>query len=580
MGIRERVGRWIGGDALAPPPPPPTPEPEVIERYVTGMAVSTGGSAGNYYDGNKTPGGVGEIGGLYGFADTTHKIIDAWQLRAHSQRAYRRNAIANNIINTAITTVIGAGLRLEAMPALDVVRSIIGGTPGNPVTDQHKWTQQVEHLFGIWAQSPAASYTRRLTFYDMQRLAYRQLLLDGKCLAVLRSTAPSNMQMRRGRVSPLHVQLIPADRLAWDLGTQDAARLTRGRVRSVFDGAALNERGETIGYFVYDNDAYDSTESLSRQQRAKYLPRYGANGEPIVLEMLMPNYPADIKGLPLLTPILQDIEALEKYRVFEVDAAKTNSKIAMQVTNPHTAGVAPNFGGRKTTIPTDNQGGQQVRIDSPLPSMMVVHGYPGQELHGFDTKRPNVNYAAFTDAVLKQVSATCGMPIEILHKHFSSSYSASRAALVELWRWVDTQRAILNQSFCAPVYRTWLGQELMLGRIDARGWYFADDYGRETVRAAWAQSGWAGAPKGMIDPAKEVKAATVAQQNGYLTAEQIARNNYNKDWFANMEHAKKEQEVREQVGLQGTGVGGMMDNKDGNKDKEQMGGKGNGEKNR
>ena len=127
---------------------------------------------------------------------------------------------------------------------------------------------------------------------------------------------------------------------------------------------------------------------------------------------------------------------------------------------------------------------------------------PGETVKSFDATRPNAGFDPFVQAVLRQVGARLGLPFEILVLHFTASYSAARAALLQAWAFYRMRRAWLAASLCQPVYELVLANAIMRGRIVAPG--FLADAG---IRAAWSGARWTGPSPGQIDPLKEVKAA-------------------------------------------------------------------------
>ena len=110
-----------------------------------------------------------------------------------------------------------------------------------------------------------------------------------------------------------------------------------------------------------------------------------------------------------------------------------------------------------------------------------------------------------------------GIPIEVLNERFNSSYSASRAALLEFWRGVKMRRQWFVYDVCQPIYEAWLSEAVALGRIECPG--FWDD---PLIRAAWCGVEWVGASMGQIDPLKEVNAAMARISTGISTREREA----------------------------------------------------------
>ena len=95
----------------------------------------------------------------------------------------------------------------------------------------------------------------------------------------------------------------------------------------------------------------------------------------------------------------------------------------------------------------------------------VVGLSKGEKAVFADPKRPNTAYEPFVMGILKLVGMGLNLPVELLTKAFNSSYSASKAALLDAWQHFRTERAWLVLSFCQPIYETWMAEAVATGRI-------------------------------------------------------------------------------------------------------------------
>jgi capsid protein len=131
------------------------------------------------------------------------------------------------------------------------------------------------------------------------------------------------------------------------------------------------------------------------------------------------------------------------------------------------------------------------------------------------------------------------LPYEVLVKHFQSSYSAARAALLDATRLFRNRRDWLAWSFCQPCYEAVLVEAVARGRISAPG-FFSDP----AVMQAWTGCDWIGPTPGQIDPVKEVEANTMAVEQGFKTREQATIELTGGDWSANHEVRVREEKMR------------------------------------
>ena len=139
---------------------------------------------------------------------------------------------------------------------------------------------------------------------------------------------------------------------------------------------------------------------------------------------------------------------------------------------------------------------------------------PGEDVSFGTPSHPNTGFDVFMRAMAEQVGAALEIPADLLMMSFNSSYSASRAALLEAWKAFRMRRHWLVKDFCEPVYELWLTEAVALGRIKAPG--FLTD---PLIRRAYLRAEWIGPSQGQLDPVKEVNAAVVAIENGLSTRE-------------------------------------------------------------
>lgn len=119
------------------------------------------------------------------------------------------------------------------------------------------------------------------------------------------------------------------------------------------------------------------------------------------------------------------------------------------------------------------------------------------------SKHPNTGFTPFFEAIVRQIGSALEIPFEQLILHFTNSYSAARAALLEAWKFYSQVRIWLARNFCQVIYEEWLYEEIINNRIDAPG-YLESNY----KRYAWLGAAWVGAGMGQIDPVKESKASS------------------------------------------------------------------------
>ena len=129
-------------------------------------------------------------------------------------------------------------------------------------------------------------------------------------------------------------------------------------------------------------------------------------------------------------------------------------------------------------------------------------------------------------SILRQIGVALEIPLELLIMHFTASYSASRAALEQAWKFFRSRREFLVAKFCMPVYEAWLTESVQLGRVAAPG--FLD--GDPSIRAAYLGCTWTGPAKGHIQPHQEIKGEAEAYDLGIKSLDEITAEATGRNW--------------------------------------------------
>ena len=179
----------------------------------------------------------------------------------------------------------------------------------------------------------------------------------------------------------------------------------------------------------------------------------------------------------------------------------------------------------------------------------------GEDVHSFDTSRPNVNFGRFYEVVSKAMSSALGIPPECLFLEFNSNYSASRQAKLEFEDFAKKELAIFTDKFERPIFEDWLDGMILSGRIEAPGYIQAlADESKFDVLGAWRACSWRGLPKSNVDGLKQAKELEILSAHGWMTDDQITDEYFDGDYYANLRAMSQENEQREKNGLAPVGI--------------------------
>ena len=153
--------------------------------------------------------------GLKGSTDPDEEVIPELEdLRSRSRDLYKNNPIAAGAVKTALTNIIGSGLRLQSR----IDREFLGMTD----EEADNWESDVERQFRLWAENNDADAGRRLNFYEIQELAFLSYLQSGEVFALL------PLITRKGTVSNIRIQLVESDRICNQNHIPDSEKMAGG----------------------------------------------------------------------------------------------------------------------------------------------------------------------------------------------------------------------------------------------------------------------------------------------------------------------------------------------------------------
>lgn len=453
-----------------------------------------------------------------------------YTMRQRSRILYQTAPIATAALKRQRTNIVGAGLRLKSTIDRDVL-----GMSKEQATD---WQRLVQREFALWAGNKrACDATGVNNFYGMQQLVALAWPMSGDVFALV----------KRAEVSPLlpyslRLHLIEADRVRTPevtgggavrsnplLANITTAKLSNGN--TIYDGVEVDANGAIVAYHIANTYPHQYDGELTQFQRVEAYGR--ATGLPNVLHIMDTERPEQYRGVPYLAQVIEPLLQMRRYTEAEIMAAVVESFFTAFV---------------KTTenpdeIPFNEVGGDGPEVSRDPNEYEMGPGTinfmePGEDIEFANPTRPSTGFDVFMRSLCEQVGAALEIPADLLMMAFNSSYSASRAALLEAWKGFRMRREWMTDDFCRPVYELWLTEAVARGRIQAPG--FLTD---PAIRQAYLASEWIGPSQGQLDPTKEVAAAVTAIDNGLSTREAEAIRLNGSEYAANVDKLTVENEL-------------------------------------
>ncbi len=473
--------------------------------------------------------------GSYSGASRTRRALKEWStqtadadadilydlplLRERSRDLLRNAPIAVGAMGTSLANVVGTGLKLQSRIDAEYL--------GLSEEEADAWEDHTEREWRLFSESQECDISRTLNFFGLQALAFRQTLENGDVFALLPRID------RNGSPYSLKVQLIEADRVCNDRNLPDTEKLIAGIEKDPATGAPVayhvaNQHPGMIRYVTIDKFTW------------KTVPAFGAKtGLRNVLHLFEVIRPGQTRGVPFLAPVMETLKQLDRYTEAELMAAV--------VSGLFTVFIKSESGGLDFDVTTGmgvETGAAASDDDLKLGNGAIVGLKKNESIESANPGRPNTAFDPFVKSILEQIGAALGIPFEVLIRHFQSSYSASRAALLEAWRFFRSRRVWLVSSFCQPIYEIWLYEAVASGRISAPG-FFSDPL----VRKAYCGSLWVGDSPGYVDPEKDVDAAKARIDAKLSTIDEETALITGGDFEANVRQMAKEKRMLKKADL-------------------------------
>ena len=515
-----------------------------------------------------------------GAAGHSSGVLKAWNPRRYSAKTdidanlhALRNRSADQAINTpigaaAITTsamhTIGAGLK--AFPR--VKHKILGITPELA----REWSRRTLEEFNLWAASKECDIGRRNSFYDLQDIVYTAYLTDGDAFALFRRKPPT-LSMPYS----LRLQVLEGNRISNPMSGDFVGATTPDAIimdaptpgHCIISGIELDADGAVDAYWVSNKVPGDPLD-LSKWPEWQRVKAFGGiTNAPNMLQICHDVRPGQVRGVPYLAPVLESLKQLSRYTTAELAASIVRSFFALFFTETPTGAkitdvISPAFG-------SDERDPLEPVLDPSEYSLGpgTMNALPkGVDVKSVDASNAQSTFDAFTTQIIKQIGAAIGQPYEVLMKSFTSSYSASRAALLQAWEEYKLRRVWFARDFCQPVYETWLTEAVAMGRIAAPG-FFADPL----IRAAWCNADWFGPTMSILDPVKDAQGSQLRVAQMLSTNEKEAAEMTGLDFEENIEQLAYEKQLMEKHGLASVQVplaGNGQQGEGGGEDDEQV----------
>lgn len=424
-------------------------------------------------------------------------------IRARARDLARNNAYARGVVSALTRNVAGMGIRPQAR-----------------IEGREELNTEIERLFDRWSKSADAA--GRLTFYEIQKLAYREVCEAGECLIHF-----TRLQDERARPVSLALELIDADRIADDMQTFRKSVETENEIRR---GVEVDALGRAVAYYVYPYHPNDVSGMWSAPTRVP---------ADECLHLFRSERIGQTRGVSLFAPVISWLHSLGYYVDNELQASAVASCFTAAI---KTLGGAAD-GSLLDTIDSNNTDTDGNTFEYLQPGM-IARLLPGEEIETINPSRPNASADAWIQLILRSIAVGGGVSYERMTRDYShTNYSSARSSDLEDRKTFRSDQQWLISHLCEPVWERFIEAavaEGSLAGIDARD--LVEDYDGYT-RHGWQPPGWE-----WVDPEKEAKASQVALETQLTTlSDELGQRG--RDLRDTLEQLAKEKELKTNLGL-------------------------------
>ena len=453
--------------------------------------------------------------------------MDLDVLRRRSRQLFQNNTFSRAMISSFTTNVVGTGIK--ARPTLKQWE-ILGLTQ----EEAEKWNRKAQDLFELWACSKKCDAERKNDFAQLQDLALKTALLGGDCFA---------LGCYNKNLDPfgLNIKLLEGERCQNPLGALDSDALT--------EGVEVDKNGAPRAYHFTTKPVWSIDEYTDYIDTIR-VPAFDSFGNPNVVHIFTSDRTDQRRGVPMLAPVILQLKQQERYQDAELMAAVISACFTAVLENNVPDEAEDLYG----NVPEDERvektdsygnvipGGAQPALEMKPGAVWSLA--QGQKISSLNPQRPNVNYQPFVESVFSEAAAACGVSFEVVLRKFNSSYNAVRAALLESQKTFNKMCMNFVADFCKPIYEKWLANAVILGIVDAPGFFE-----NPIKRKLWSQCLWIGDAPFLLDPKKETEAIKMQIDEQLISRDMACAKINGGDYRTVAEAQASEYALRKELGL-------------------------------
>lgn len=497
------------------------------------------------------------LAGMNSISSTATMDLLARQiLVSQSRQLSISNGVAAAAIDRYVTGVVGQGITYVPPETSSFIGDLY------PIL-----APAMANRLSVASQCCELDGQHEMTFPQLQTLVIENMLLSGEVFLVRKPGSFAWTAIEADRcINPYYMCANVQEHMVG--GVFKLINVETGN--RIVDGVEIDNTGHEVAYWIL-KEAIERPLAMTPDQIERIPAEDSDTGLPICLHVYRPVRPSCWRGAPLLAPVIEQLYLMSAYLQSEQDAAALQASlygfmVSEKPTVDETSPELPSRMDELVPIVDDSEGGDddeeesthkpydgthdgshddtdeepvetnpfsvsykgQDAIDEvyrprskPMTSGTFTHLKPGEDVKFLQSTHPNQNFAPFWAATTEIIASAVGLPAEVLKLSFNSSYSASRAALLQANEKYCQVRSHFLQKFIRPVIKCFVYETL-------EGSGMSDD-DRLFISTSMATEAEFRVPRmPCIDQRQELEAYKLALEMGLLTRDDIAMMMYNK----------------------------------------------------
>ena len=476
--------------------------------------------------------GSSAIAGLNSMSSTAMvDLLSRWLLVSHSRQLAISNPAASAAIDRYVGGVVGSGILYSTPKTTSLL------------PPEYSFLMElVSTRFSMASRECTLDRQGLLDFGQMQTLAIENMMLSGDIAFVRKPDEYSWTAIESDRIiSPYY--MCEETRSAIVDGIFKLINKENGN--RIVDGVELDNDGRMVALWIL-KEAIERPWAACAGQIERIPIEDPDTGLPLCLFVFMPKRPAQYRGVPLLSPVIEQLFLQSAYIQSEGNAAALQASLYGFITSqkPVNDETAPELKSRMDEyIPVIDEedydeGGAEGSEDKPTPDFKVayngqearenlyqpqakpitsgrfMHLADGEDIRFLQSTHPNSNFGSYMDATTELIASAVGLPAEVLKLSFNSSYSASRAAIIQAGQKYAQVRTHFISRFVRPVFEVFAYETIKDEVGTDAALYISKSLGSEAI--------WRAPRLAALDPKNELEAYKLAIEMGLVDADEVA----------------------------------------------------------